>query len=640
MIAGFTGRLARLRVTAGLVLALGPLAAGAAETAMPVASPEPPPLVIAPGFAPTPRSSAGDPAPPAPPRTDVQTVWTAPGISLAERVERTRTVVRELGVGSFDAAARALLTDPAAGGPEERAEDAVAVAPGLPFAWGALARARWQHGGDPIGSARALVSGLLLLDRHLEASLWWRANGLLAAALGLFGGALAFLALACAFGARRAAHDLGDRVLPGAPEFSRMLLLGCLVLAPLALGEGMAGLALGLFGLSFASSGTRGRRAQVAAAVALAAALFPVLDHAGGALAGLSSDRVALAAFAVEREAVTTGELARLERAADSDPLASRALAVRARRLHALAEADARYAQLLEGGSADPILVNNAANVRLSLGDSRAAIALYEQATARVDDPTLLFNLSHAHGAAIHPDLQDATLARAQQLDADVVGELTDLLGSAQRGLVLDLPIPASLLRARLTRGPSGVAVAEELRESVAPGRLGRSPIAFGVAFAAVALLGALATRGARPTGWCSRCGARRCPRCDDAQADTDLCEACARLTHRPETTDPALRIERLNELRARQRWRERIGVAAGALVPGAAGLWTDRPLLGLVGAIAGCSAVVTAIGPRDGVPDPSAAGLAGAAAFALVAAGLVATHVVTAVWALRGRRD
>jgi hypothetical protein len=402
----------------------------------------------------------------------------------------------------------------------------------------------------------------------------------------------------------------------------------------------MAGLALGFFGLAFAKSERRGRRAQLAAAVALGAALFPLLDHAGGALAGLSSDRVALAAFAVEREAVTPGELVRLERAADTDPLASRALAVRARRLHELAEADARYAQLLEGGAADPILVNNAANVRLTLGDSRAAIALYEQATARVEDATLLFNLSHAHGAAIHPDLQDATLAHAQALDADLVGELTDLLGSAQRGLVLDLPIPVSLLRARLAGGPSGAAVADELRESLAPGRLGRSPLAFGAAFAAAALLGALATRGARPSGWCSRCGARRCPRCDDAQADTDLCESCTRLAHRPETTDPALRIERLNELRARQRWRERIGVAVGALVPGAAGLWANRPLLGLVGAIAGCGAVVTGIGLRDGVPDPLAAGLVGAAAFALVTAGLVATHVVTAAWALRGRRD
>ena len=638
MVAGFTGRLAGLGLAVCLVLALGPLAAGAAETGLPAPSLEPAPLVMAPGLAPSPLSPG--PVAPASPRSDVQVVWTTPGISLAERVDRTRTVIRELGVGSFDAAARALLANPAAGDPEERAEYAVAVAPWLPFAWGALAQARWEQRHDLLGSVRALVSGLLVLDRHLEASLWWRANGLLAVAFGLCGGAVVFLALACAFGARRAAHDLGDRVLSGAPEFGRVLLLGCLVLVPLALGEGMAGLALGLFGLAFACSDRRGRIAQVAAAAALAAALFPVLDRAGSALAGLSSDRVALAAFAVERETATPGELVRLERAADSDPLASRALAVRARRLHDLAEADARYAQLLEGGALDPILVNNAANVRLALGDSRAAIALYEQATARVEDATLLFNLSHAHGAAIHPDLQDATLAYAQALDADLVGELTDLLGSAQRGLVLDLPFPVSLLRGRLAAGPPGVAVAGELRKTLAPGRLGRSPIAFGLAFAAVAFLAALLTRKAQPTGWCSRCGARRCPRCDDAQPDTDLCESCTRLALRPETTDPALRIERLNELRARQRWRERVGLWVGALVPGAAGLWAGRPLLGLVGAFAGCGAIVAAIGLRDSVPDPLAAGLVGGAAFAIAAASLLALHVLVATWALRRRGD
>jgi hypothetical protein len=573
------------------------------------------------------------------PPTEVDQVWLTPGLGILERVRRTRAVARELGVGGFDAAARALLADDDTGAPLLRAQSAVDLAPTLPLAWAALAKARWRQESDAAGAARALLSALARLDTHLEASLWWRATALHGLALALFFGALAYLALATLLVAPRAAHDLGDRVVPGAPEFARMLLLGALVLLPAALGEGLAGVGLGLFGVAFACGRGRARFAHLAAAAVLWLALQPVLGQAGAAMAGLGADPVVAAVWAVETEAASGGELARLGRAADHDPIAERALAVHARRLGNLAEADERYARLLAEGTADGVVENNAGNVRLALGDIAGATALYEHAAGREASAAFLFNLSRAQGAAIRPDLQESTLIRAQSIDAEMVGELTDLQGGSRLGVV-DLPIPVRLLRERLASSGAGEGVAAELRTELAPGRLGRGPLHLPIAFGAIAILAGLFAGRGEHTHWCPSCGARRCPRCDGSTGERSLCEACTRLLKRPETTDPSLRAARMAELRSRQKWRERGARVVGALVPGAAGLLARRPLCGLLGAIALCGATVAAGVGRDVVPDPLAVGAIGRLVFSIAAALLLLTHAGVSKWAFSHRRD
>lgn len=573
------------------------------------------------------------------PPTEVDQIWLTPGLGILERVRRTRAAARELGVAGFDAAARALLADDDAGAPLLRAQSAVDLAPTLPLAWAALAKARWRQESDAPGAARALFSALRHLDRHLEASLWWRATALHGLALALFFGALAYLAVASLLVAPRAAHDLGDRIVPGAPEFARALLLGALVLLPAALGEGLAGVGLGLFGVAFACGRGRAKLVHLGAAAVLWLALQPVLRQAGAAMAGLGADPVVAAAWAVETEAASVGELSRLERVADHDPIAERALAVRARRTGNLVEADERYARLLAQGAADAVVENNAANVRLALGDTAGAIALYEHALGRETSAALLFNLSNAQGAAIHPDQQESTLIRAQAIDAEMVGELTDL-GGARLGLVVDLPIPVGLLRQRLAASDAGEGVAADLRAELAPGRLGHGPLHLPIALGAVAILvGLLAGRG-EPTHWCPSCGVRRCPRCDGSAGERSLCEACARLLKRPETADPSLRAERIAELRSREKWRERGARVVGTLVPGAAGLLARRPLSGLLGAIVLCAAIIAAGVGRDVVPDPLAVGATGQLAFSIAAALLFLSHLGVSMWALSHRRD
>ena len=53
----------------------------------------------------------------------------------------------------------------------------------------------------------------------------------------------------------------------------------------------------------------------------------------------------------------------------------------------------------------------------------------------------MLFNLSQAHGRAFQVDELSRTLAEAQQLNGELVAELTALQGAEPVGFVVDLPI-------------------------------------------------------------------------------------------------------------------------------------------------------------------------------------------------------
>ncbi len=282
----------------------------------------------------------------------LQRIWRAPEGSEVERATATRSRALEFGILNIEPAARALVLRDAAGDPVERAEAAVLLAPDLPLAHLALARAHWTDGAGAAAAVSALAAALSAMPRHLESWLWLTATGMYLLASALVAGSLLYLFLiACSVGPR-AAHDLGD-LLPGRmPAFARAALLGSLLLVPLLLGEGVVGAALILFTMGYVYTSGANRLSVVLAAALLVAGLFPVADRAGHELSSLGADPVAEAAYAVDRGVASTPELARLEAAAGSDPLALQALAVRARRDGELQLADAHYSALLSGRSA------------------------------------------------------------------------------------------------------------------------------------------------------------------------------------------------------------------------------------------------------------------------------------------------
>jgi len=563
--------------------------------------------------------------------------WSRADRPLAERVEATRTAALELGLRNVEPAARTLLASQPEDVDElEAARAAARLAPDLPAAQMSLARALAREGQVMAALRASLAAGRALLD-NLEASLWLYASASWAAASALLWGSLGFLLLAAVAMGRGAAHDLGDRISERMPDFSRVALLCALGLAPAVAGEGALGVALGALAV-VAYAGRRPAAVGLLAALALGIGLHPLARETGRALGAYEADPVALAAHAVQHGVASPMDLSRLARAADRDPLAARALAMGIKRQGHLEEADVRYQALLATDPDDPVLLNNAANVRLALGDTEGAIDLYRRAAAELDSAVVWFNLSQARGVALQVVELDEALARAQALDPELIEDFSQVQERAVH-FVADLPVPAAHVRARVLGSSDGGAIAAELRRSLAPGWAGSSPAATAAALAGALALGLGLRVLTRASGGCERCGALVCPRCHPAGAGRALCESCHTLIHPPKGTDRALRAARAEELRRREERMRRLGLVAALAIPGAAGLWAGRPLLAWAGCAA-AAAVAFAWAAGGWIPDPLVVGAAGPVAFGSLSALAGLLYALVLVAGLSAARD
>jgi tetratricopeptide (TPR) repeat protein len=480
----------------------------------------------------------------------------------------------------------------------------------------------------------------MAIPRHLESALWFSGSGLFVLAVALVVGGLLCIGVAAAFAAPHAAHDLGDALVRGAPTFARVALLAGLLLVPLVLGEGLLGLGAALLAVGTAYGGARQRAVLWLAAAAVVLGAYPVARFAGATLTAFSEDPVAEAAFSAARGFALPSDVARLTAAAEEDVLAARALALHARREGNMGEADARYQALRGAFPDDPVIANNAANVRLSLGHIESALDLYREAVELSGSPVVLFNLAQAYGRAFQVEDLARTLAAAQEVDGEVVAELTGLQGADPQGFVVDLPLPAELMWSRILASGGGEAFAAELRAPLAPGVLGRDWRAAALAFGGIALLTALLASRLRASRWCSRCGRRLCPRCDPESEGGELCEACTCLFQQPETTDRALRLARMNALRERERRLDKTAWLASVLIPGAAGLLAGRPLRSLLGALLFAVAAASALWRGGVAPDPLVAGAAAPFAFLGVAVLAMIAYAAVAAVSLATRRS
>jgi tetratricopeptide (TPR) repeat protein len=570
-----------------------------------------------------------------PGRSRVEGAWFDAAESPGQRANQARVASLRHGIASFDEAARALLGAPGRDVPLDQALLAVRLAPDLPYAHAALARAHWREGerGEAIDAWQAALGSL---PRSREAVFWLAANllGIVAAVL-VAGGALSIALL----GARRAAavaHDLGDLASRRMPGFARAAGLAALLLVPLRLGEGPIGLALALFALGWAYGGSRDRVALAASAALLVVGLHPVAGHAGRALLALGGDPTAEAALLAFRGAAAPQEIRLLVERGGEDTLAAAALAARARQLGREEEARFRYRELLERRPSDPVLLTNAANLLFEAGQTEGAIELYERAVLQLSAVPLFFNLTQAYGRTFRMDELERALRGAQQLDPEAILELTQ---ARDANLVLDLPPARAELWLRLLEHADGEGLAAALRARLAPGRLGRDWLHLAGAFAATALLaGLLAGRHAH-SGRCARCGARRCPRCDGGGARDATCENCRRLFQNPGGTDPAMRLARLASLRRRQLWLDRLAFLLSVALPGAAGIAARRPDLVCLGALVGCFAIAAGAARHGLVPDPLAAGELGAVLLTAAAAGAAGIHLLLVALSLSLRR-
>jgi hypothetical protein len=515
------------------------------------------------------------------PREQVVAAWReAPEVAYA-RAAALRRVRLELGLDDLIAPARVILEGATDDDRDIYTAFARDLAPGTPSIGFAHARALAARG-DVGGATRALGAALASVALNLRAQLWLVENVTVVLLIVVLGAALGFIALSALQVFPHAAHDLGD-LLGGRrlPHFARTAALAALLLVPLAVGEGVIGLALALFVVAYAYAKSHQRNVLLMAAALLVIGLHPLAEVASIATTLLDRDPVAESVMAVVAGVADEADVERLEAVADEDVAAAHALAYRARRYGLEQRSQEILDALGQREPGDGYVLAARGNIEMRRGHTDAAIDLYERAASEVDSATLLFDLSQAYAKAFRMEEYEATLVRAQRRDADAVAALSSL---DDADLVADLPYPVGLLQDRFVKRAMSHDPQFDLAAVLAPGRLGQSWTMTAGAFGLAVLVGLLFAGRYDHSSCCDRCGHRICTRCEETVWSEEICEDCHHLFQYPGATDPSLRMARLQALSRREVRIDRIVLAGALLIPGVAGLAARRPDYAMVG--------------------------------------------------------
>ena len=244
--------------------------------------------------------------------------WRAAGTAPHAQASALRRARLEFGLGDLPAPASLIAAAATEEDPEIFSQMAMGVAPGVPAFLVDHGLALWRSG-DIGGAILALGAGAWVAATHFASQLWLLSNFSLLLMLVVVTASLGFILIAALEVFPHAAHDFGDVLSDKMPSFARYAALGSLVITPLALGEGLAGLTLALFVLAFAYGRSRQRSALVLAAVFLMIGLLPLAQVVSVSADLVDRDPTAKSVLAVLAGTATTADLERLTVAAADD---------------------------------------------------------------------------------------------------------------------------------------------------------------------------------------------------------------------------------------------------------------------------------------------------------------------------------
>jgi tetratricopeptide (TPR) repeat protein len=580
-----------------------------------------------PGLAPADRS----------PRVDrVVEVWRAAPPTPHARSAALRRLRLEYGLGDLSAPALVVQTASDADEPEMGTELALELAPAMPALGWAHVKDLWR-GGAPGEAIRAFGSVLASMSRDLESQLWLIGNGLLFSWMVALVSASALIGLLAIKAFPHAAHDLGDPLSTGMPAFARAALLAGLLMVPLVLGEGLAGLVLAAFAVAFVYGTSRERSALGLAAIAWIVALHPLAQWASVAATVADLDPITRSAWAVTKGTASRADVERLEAAFGEDVAAAHAIAYHARRQGDTAASLQSLDALVARYPSDSIVLANRGNLEMRAGRTDEAIRLYERAAAQSNSPALLFDLSQAYATVLRMDESERVLARAQNISD---GEVAALSSLSEPRLVADVGFPIGILRDRLKAAAVHELPTVRMAQRIAPGRMGEDWQMAGGVFGLVALLGLFSTTRFDRSSVCSRCGHRICTRCDETVWSDELCDDCHHLFKNSGATDARLRMARLQVLSRRDARRNRLIALGSIFVPGVAGLANRRPDAAFFALALFVWLVAWARWPAGILVDSSRMGDLASLCFSILGAVALASYAALVVGSFLSRRN
>jgi len=587
-----------------------PEAAPAPAPARAEPSPEPAAAATAGAQVPAPAAARAETRPPAPAPVraielvrardaDLVAAWQARRRALREQdVAAARAAEQhlldlraELGVENLEsiasAEARASVRALEGRGPAEavaHAELAVALAPDLPAAHLALARAQLvREPGSPGAPLAELAAAAAAAAREPHSARAWLADVSLAALAATAGAAALVVLLLFLRRLRLLLHDA--RHLPllrlATPLEAGFIALAVLAL-PVALQLGPLAL-LGGLTLLAAPYLTRSERAVASVALLALVALPWGAREAVRVVAWTGT--LAEEVYALEHGAGDARLAARLaDRAARGElpPVGLLALAHHHKRRGELAEAFRRYQG---AGTGRPEALVGMGNVQLLRGEVEAAKASYLAAIDRAGGTGDLASLAAAHYDLSKIFLRQSALDQAQEARrkaAAADGALVARAGSdddfrANRWLI-DAPIPLAEIGA-LAVDDAPRAMEEMVRARLA-GPLPAAgwpwvPLALSLAVWPVALL----ARRPGVSRACERCGRAACTRCDGVKGS--LCGQCENVFAKKDVVDARDRLRKELQVRRRARARRLVTRALGVAGGGAGHLWRGDAVRG-----------------------------------------------------------
>ncbi len=525
------------------------------------------------------------------------------------RVERNVDTVGTVGLGMVLRGLERL-----AKGEREAAEatfrSAVTVAPGLPDAHFALARALLRKG--PLGvpaSVAATLRGLAAFARTGQGEVRLEALGTIAWLLFAFavGWAVAVAFLLRKGGLLR--HDLEEWLGPTRRDSATPLLVGVLLL-PVASFLGWGWLPLWWIALSFAYLDRAER--MLAGVLALAAVTVGPIVASLDTQLRTADNALYTASLAAVEGVPDRGELELLTRAAQADPQdrdLGYLLGVGLKRAGYYEEAAEHYRQLLAADPNDAYARNNLADIEFSRGAYDAALQHYKQGVSSSDPAvaaTSYYNQSIAHLQKFEYEAFNEAKSNADRLAPERVARYEGWKYDTGDYAVVDLGMTPEQVRTKFEGVGDGVGVRNLVRGG--PTRGGGSwsvgslldRFTAGIALAALVVFLVGRWRGPKAfTLYCGRCGTAFCRHCHLGRVAGGLCSQCYHLfVVRDGVSGPA-RNRKLSEVQQAESRRSRVFRVLSVLSPGAGHLYAGRPLVGIALTSAWYGLLALLVAPR-----------------------------------------
>jgi tetratricopeptide (TPR) repeat protein len=511
------------------------------------------------------------------------------------------------------------------------AELAVRLAPDLPEAHLALARARFARSpASPMPALSALGGALAAAARDPQTSRAFLGDVAAAALAALLAasGATLFVLLARRF--RLFLHDFHDLpvVRSGTPVQGALLAVALLAV-PLALGLGPFVLALVATLAAWLYLDLRERLVATAALLVIVA-----MPHAVERVARETTFTGTIAEDVYHLEHGHGDEAAaRLTALAERGELpapALSALGTHAKRRGDLGTAQRWFAAAIDSGGRDGEVLVNLGNVHLLRGDSDAAKAAWLDAADRAAGNLQALAAAHYNLSKLY--VREATLDQAHEARKRALAEDATFVRRraseddfrANRYLV-DVPLTSAHYRQLTANDPAPAALREAVRARLA-GTLPRPwwpavPLGLVAALWVIALAG----RGMRPSRSCDKCGRPACARCDGATGL--LCGQCLNVFVKKNVVEARDRARKELQVRRHASLRRIVARAAAAVGGGAGHLVHGHPVKGAL-LLATFLFAVFLVVFRDGVaPPPQPAPLATLGRLAVAVPLAIAVH-------------